>query len=146
MTRLSGVKLAAQIGKSSQHVNAQRRAGKSDAEIIAEATQRNESQSTTAPDAVDAETMAQAQRRKEIAQANLKELEESEKRGQLVDITAAAQAWHDAGTRLRDELMGIPDRVALKLEGKNARQIREVLMSEVRRALLMLSDELRPAA
>lgn len=118
-----------------------RRAGKSDDEIRAEVGQRRED----AEPAEGQESFADAQRRKEIAQANLKEMEERERRGELVDATEAAKAWEQAGSQINSEMLNIPDRVAMRLEGKNAREIREILMTEIRKALLIVSDKLRAA-
>lgn len=78
-------------------------------------------------------------------EARLKRLEYEQKRGELINASEAAQAWSDIAGRLRDELLAIPDRIALKVEQKPAREIREVLMTEIRRALLVIADEVRAA-
>lgn len=74
-------------------------------------------------------------------EARLKRIEYEEKRGEVVNAAEVARAWNDLAGRVRDEMLAIPDRVALKLESRNAREIREILMTETRRALLVMADE-----
>jgi phage terminase Nu1 subunit (DNA packaging protein) len=84
--------------------------------------------------------------RKETAIANLRELELAEKRGELVNKQEAETAWMDAAVRLRDGILSVPDRIALQLEGRTAREIREMMMSELRKALELASSQIEKAA
>jgi hypothetical protein len=84
--------------------------------------------------------------RKETAIANLRELELAEKRGDLVSRKEAEAAWENASVCLRDGILSVPDRIALQLEGRTAREIREMMMTELRRALELASSQIEQAA
>jgi hypothetical protein len=84
--------------------------------------------------------------RKETAIANLRELELAEKRGDLVSRKEAESAWENASVCLRDGILSVPDRIALQLEGRTAREIREMMMTELRKALELASSQIEQAA
>lgn len=71
-------KLAAKIGINRSLVGRKRRQGKSDAQIVAESKRRQGSARARV------NTFADAQRRKEIAAAALKEIELQQRRGELI--------------------------------------------------------------
>lgn len=89
-----------------------------------------------------------AQARKEIALANLRELEYDELQKKVVDADAQAREWASVAQSIRDNLMAVPDRIGtdLPVSADIRRQVRDLLMREIRRVLAGLSDEIRLAA
>jgi len=87
------------------------------------------------------ENYARATLREKIASANKRELEEGMMRKELVRVADVAEEWARVGARLKDELLAIPDRVALGLDGRPYKEIREILMQEIRRVLIGLAGE-----
>lgn len=95
----------------------------------------------------DGETLAQANRRKEIALANLREIDEAERRAELVDVGKMEQAWSGVGQTIRDALLGLPDKMTPTLAAlTDKKQIRSYLMESLRQALTALPDEIRKRA
>jgi hypothetical protein len=92
------------------------------------------------------ETYLEASRRKEIAVANLKELELAEKKGRMVDAQDAARAWNEVAGKVQMSMLAIPDRIGRECEGLSAREIREKLNTEIRRALMVVAEEVRRVA
>jgi phage terminase Nu1 subunit (DNA packaging protein) len=86
-------------------------------------------------DAEEEESYAEARTRKEVATANLKELEAAEKRGDLVDAHAAARQFRSMTSAARDRIMSIPQRIAGRLAG----------ITDENEVLVLLDDELRDA-
>ena len=90
---------------------------------------------------IPAETYSQAALREKIAIANKREMEELVMRGLLVQADEVAKEWARIGGRLRDEMLAIPDRISIRLDQRPYREIREILMMEIRRVLLGISEE-----
>jgi len=93
------------------------------------------------------ETLADATCRKEIALANLREIEEATKRSELVDVAEMEQAWATVGQTIRDNLLGMPDKLAPMLAAMTEKkEIRTYLMAEFRQLLTALPDEIHKRA
>lgn len=90
---------------------------------------------------IPSETYSQAALREKIAMANKREMEELVMRGILVQAEEVAQVWARIGGQIRDELLAIPDRVSIRLDQRPYREIREILMAEVRRVLMGISED-----
>lgn len=88
-----------------------------------------------------AETYSQAALREKIAMANKREMEELVMRGMLVHAEEVATLWARIGGQIRDELLAIPDRISIRLDQRPYREIREILMMEIRRVLLGISED-----
>lgn len=90
-----------------------------------------------------AEPFVFSQARKEAALADLRELEYREKRGTLIDVNEAAKAWASVAQIVRENVMGIPDRIAQELAAlTDAKQVRERLLAELRLVLTNLPAQL----
>lgn len=93
---------------------------------------------------VRTEDFATAQRRKETALANLRELEHAQKLGAVVDVCEMERAWATAGQTLRDGLLSLPERVSEYLAAvTDSRQIRDKLRAEIRTILGNLPEQIR---
>lgn len=90
---------------------------------------------------IPSETYSQAALREKIAMANKREMEELVMRGILVQAEEVAQVWARIGGQIRDELLAIPDRISIRLDQRPYREIREILMGEVRRVLMGISED-----
>lgn len=97
------------------------------------------------PTDTPAETYSQAALREKIAMANKREMEELVMRGILVQAEEVAQVWARIGGQIRDELLAIPDRISIRLDQRPYREIREILMGEVRRVLMGISENVEGA-
>lgn len=93
------------------------------------------------PTDIPAETYSQAALREKIAMANKREMEELVMRGILVQAEEVAQVWARIGGQIRDELLAIPDRISIRLDQRPYREIREILMGEIRRVLMGISED-----
>ena len=93
------------------------------------------------------EPLPEAIRRKEIALANLREIEEATKRSELIDVAEMEQAWATVGQTIRDNLLGMPDKLAPTLAAMTEKkEIRTYLMAEFRQLLTALPDEIHKRA
>jgi phage terminase Nu1 subunit (DNA packaging protein) len=88
----------------------------------------------TAPDGKDSgESFNDAQRRKESALADLRELEFKTKAGDLVSVTEMESAWAVIGQTMRDALLSMPERLAPRVAAvSDVRQCRDILSKEIR--------------
>jgi phage terminase Nu1 subunit (DNA packaging protein) len=80
-------------------------------------------------------TLAEAQRRKELAIAGLRELELEQKRGELCEVAYVERSLVKIYSNIRSHLLNLPVKLAPRLEGLIAVEIRVVLETEVRQAL-----------
>lgn len=80
---------------------------------------------------------AEADLRKAVALAELRELELRKRRGELVDRDAMRETVGALAATLRTRGMGLPGRMALVLEGKSRAEIESTLRGEIL-ALLQL--------
>ena len=85
-------------------------------------------------------TLVEAQRRLALARARLARLEYRKRRGELVDAGKVRQSAFTTGRRVRDALLGVPDRVVPMLvpPGEHHRA-HALLRDEIVRALCELS-------
>jgi len=118
-------------------------AGKSAEQIIAEAEawRKLEASKTASDDCGDLESLQHAQRRKEAAVADLRELELQQKRGELVPMSDVNAFVSGTIIRARDILLRIApelrDRMATCTD---AIECERLIDDEVRRALRELSE------
>lgn len=89
---------------------------------------------------IQSEDFNSAQRRKEIALANLRELELAEKQGVLVNANEVAEGWAALVSEAKSKLMLIPDELCdrLAVESHPVR-CREIMREEIRAALEVLA-------
>lgn len=157
-TRAPLAEVAKQAHCSLALVSRKRKQGKSDAQIEREGVARwkREQQKSpkVTPEAADDETrqpsggeepesFADAQRRKEAALADLRELELRSKRGELVDAAEVALQWGQVCSQVRDAMLAIPPKAAPKLAGMtNEREIAFYLRGLIRDSLTKISRDL----
>jgi hypothetical protein len=85
------------------------------------------------------ESKAEAERRKEVALANIREREDAIGAGRVVDRQATAQAWFAVCRRARDQFMAVRERVEVRL-GLSTEQL-DILTAEMRSVLHELTKE-----
>jgi hypothetical protein len=139
--RGSARRLAQKTGLSDAAVSAKRKQGKTDLEIAAEAKNRRQSKR-------DKETYSAAQTRKEIALANLRELELAKRRGELVTIADATEGWNVIVSNARTRLLGLPMALSRKVACEDDPAVCEsIIRKALHEALFELSrrtiEELR---
>jgi len=79
----------------------------------------------------------EAKKRKLIAEANLKEIELAQKRGEVVDLSEMQRELAAQMIELRASMRRVPERCVLRLVGeKNESKIKKVLLSEIDDALV----------
>lgn len=137
--------LAAEAGVDPALVSRKLKQGKTREQIIAEAQARRERIALTlSVDAVDKhvdapesdEDFASAQRRKEIALADLREIEKAEKLGKLVESEATLAAWLDAIATSKTRLLMVPDDLGERIAPEtNPIRCREMIAAGIRAAL-----------
>jgi hypothetical protein len=156
--------LARRVGVSGHLVSRKRRQGKSDEQITREAQLRanllriqgkSGKAVSIAPTSdwkrrtqeEDVEDFASAQARKEVALANLRELEEAEKRRNLLPADEVRDAVNGMVIGARAKLLVIGDELADKLAStSNAIKCREMVDERVAQALAELTEYPRQAA
>jgi phage terminase Nu1 subunit (DNA packaging protein) len=150
--------LSRKLGVSAQLVSYKRQRGKSDAVISAEAKQRKAKLSAILRgDAIPSSTVvkrklpvpasdeskAQAETRKEVALANLREIEEQKKRGELLELSEVESTWLSISAQFKNALLGISARVINRIPVEYRREVLPVLDSELAQALTSISDDIR---
>lgn len=92
--------------------------------------------------AKDGETLIDAQLRKEKALADLRELEVSQKRGELIELQAAILAGAAMAQLTRQRMMTIPNTVAaLCAATTDEREVKAIIEAEIVRQLQHLSND-----
>jgi hypothetical protein len=135
-------KLALELGVSVTTVSRKRKQGKTDQQIRDEAAAWNKKQAKLDHKAKQGdETLFEAQRRKEIALADLRELELAVKRGELAPVAEVNAFVSSMILRARD----IVSRIAPELRDRLAKEtdpirIQELIEVETTRALTQLSQ------
>jgi len=81
------------------------------------------------------ESLDEAKRRKEIAQANIKELQEQELRGDLIDKGEAIKWVGGLASEARTSFLALPRRIAPTVYGKEPREVEIMIRDEVYRIL-----------
>ena len=84
----------------------------------------------------------EARAKKERHQANLAEMEEAKKRGELVDINEILAEADQAGRMVRDAFLSLPDRVASLLVGRSEKEILQELTAEIRATLNDVNEKI----
>lgn len=96
------------------------------------------------------ESFYDAQKRKESAVADIREMEAQQKAGELVDVTVVEAQWTEIATAIRDSLLGLPLKISGKLAGlQDQREIERYLKTSFRAELAKISktlDESQSAA
>lgn len=78
----------------------------------------------------------EANRRRTVALAKLRELELAEKQGKLIDRSSVESTWFEKGRLIRDGVLAISDRLASLLASTtDPHQVHQLLDSELRKAL-----------
>ena len=88
----------------------------------------------------DTEGLKAAQTRLTTAQAELKELELAETRGELHRASAIAKVWADNVLNAKKKLLAIPTKIPPMLVGQDVQTIRKKLEEEIKEALRELAD------
>lgn len=95
------------------------------------------------PPAAGTETFSDAQRRKESALANLRELEHRQKIYELVSVDEQAKVWAGVAQTVRDGFLALPELLAPELAAlTDPRQVRDRLDSELRAVLANLPERI----
>jgi hypothetical protein len=90
------------------------------------------------------QSLREARRRKQVALADLRELEVAKLRGQLVDADAVVREWTEGLRRIRSVVLAVPSRVRQLVPHLSAADV-ELLDRELRDALTSLADEAKQA-
>lgn len=88
----------------------------------------------------DTEGLKAAQTRLTTAQAELKELELAEQRGELHRASAIAKVWTDNVINARTKLLAIPTKIAPELIGQDLQTTQQKLKSAIYEALEELAE------
>lgn len=89
----------------------------------------------------------EARRRKEVALAELRELELAQRKGKLIDADQVASHWAAAGGKIRDAVLRIPDKCAAAvIAATDATEARGILLAECEAILRTLHDDLAQSA
>ncbi len=88
-------------------------------------------------------SLAEAQRIKEVASAELKVIELRRAKRQLLDADEVKRTAFDAGRKVRDSVLNVPDRIADQLATMmDSMEIRQLMEKELKDALTILSREI----
>ena len=86
-------------------------------------------------------SQVEADRRRTLALARLRELELAEKQGKLIDRSKVEREWFEHGRLIRDAFLGIPARLGSLLASiSDPHQIHQLLDAELRKALNEVAD------
>jgi len=77
----------------------------------------------------------EARRRKEVALAELREMEAAQRRGELLAAGEVRKRWAAGLAALRDRLLSLPDRLGATLAGRDEAEVRAVLRTALEEAL-----------
>jgi len=80
-------------------------------------------------------TKDEADRRKAVALAELRELEVRERRGELLEAAEVQKQWAAGLAALRDRLLSLPDRLGAVLAGRGELEARALLREALEEAL-----------
>jgi len=78
---------------------------------------------------------AEADRRKAVALAELRELELRQRRGELLEAAEVQKQWAAGLAALRDRLLSLPDRLGAVLAGRGEVEVRAMLRNALEEAL-----------
>jgi hypothetical protein len=77
----------------------------------------------------------EADRRKAVALAELRELEVRQRRGELLNAAEVQKQWASGLASLRDRLLSLPDRLGAILAGRAEGEVRAMLRDALEEAL-----------
>lgn len=86
-------------------------------------------------------SQAEADRRRALALAELREMERDQKRGQLLPAADVRKVWAEQLAGLKDRLLALPDRLAASLAGRPEIEVRAALRDGIEDALRGLHAE-----
>lgn len=85
-------------------------------------------------------TFLEAQRRKELANAQLKELEVRKRAGELIEVATVEKVMFEKGRQTRDALLSLADRLAgILAPVTDQAKMHEILLKEIHQALEALT-------
>lgn len=148
--------LARETGYSPGIISRKLSQGKTADEIRADAAAWREKQAYKAAESGDVEpeqapakrvrreeSFYDAQKRKESAVADIRELEAKQKAGELVEVVVVEAQWTEIATSIRDSLLGLPLKISGKLAGmQDQREIERYLKTMFRAELSKISKTL----
>jgi hypothetical protein len=86
-------------------------------------------------------SQAEANRRRTVALARIREMEADRLAGKLIDRTEVERVWFENARLIRDGILNIPDRLASLLASVNdPHKVHQLLDAELRKALDNLAD------
>lgn len=80
-------------------------------------------------------TITEANRRKALALAELREMERDERRGALLPAQEVRRVWADRLAALKDRVLMLPDRLAARLANRAEVDVRMILRDELEQCL-----------
>ncbi len=80
-------------------------------------------------------TTNEARRRKELALAEIREMERDKLRGALLPAADVRKVWAERLSALKDRVLMLPDRLAARLANRPEAEVRTILRDELEQAL-----------
>ena len=77
----------------------------------------------------------EARRRKELALAEIREMERDKLRGALLPAAEVRKVWADRLAALKDRVLMLPDRLAARLANRPEAEVRAILRDELEECL-----------
>jgi hypothetical protein len=77
----------------------------------------------------------EARRRKELALAEIREMERDQKRGALLPAAEVRKVWAERLAALKDRVLMLPDRLAARLANRPEPELRGILRDELEECL-----------
>ena len=77
----------------------------------------------------------EARRRKEVALAEIREMERDQKRGVLLPAATVRKVWAERLSALKDRALMLPDPLSARLAGRSEGEVRLVLRDEIEECL-----------
>jgi hypothetical protein len=81
------------------------------------------------------ESQNEARRRKEVALADMREMEAEELRKTLLPASDVRRVWGERLSALKDRFLALPDRLGARLVGQPEPDIRKILRTEIEECL-----------
>jgi hypothetical protein len=89
----------------------------------------------------------EARRRKEVALAEIRELEAAEKSGRMVPVDQVEAAWGDIRAKIKGAVLRLPDKCAPQVAAiSDPHEVRAALLTECEAILRNLSDDIHASA
>ncbi len=77
----------------------------------------------------------EAERRRKVAMAHIREMERDQKRDALLPATEVRKEWAERLSALKDRVLMLPDRLAARLANRAETEVRSVLRDELEECL-----------